>query len=484
MTEDYVLHSVNFHLISAILSAAFGSGFQHGYNTGVLNEIQNITMEWIRGCDKSSNDCEFSLVEVTFIWAWVVSIFCLGGFVGGLSVAAAAAGLGRKNSLLLNNVFVFLGGSMMALSKRVNEYAMLVGGRFLIGIASGIAAGVSPMYLSEISPSSIRGAVGTVYQLVITCSILVSQVLGVKYMLGSSDLWPCLLGLTVLPGLFQLASLPWCPESPSYLYLNKRDEDGAGRALKWLRNKTDVSSELEELRRESEEERGEVVTLRTIFANPTLRKPLTVAIMMMLAQQLTGINAIVFYSTDVFVDAGLSHERAQFATIGLGLANMMMTVFAIFIIEKTGRKALLLIGLAGMLVATIGLFLCLVYSPKNAGGGGGPPGEPGVIVSVFSVVSLITYIIFFALAPGPIPWFLVSELFNQNARPTATSIAVGVNWMANFLVSWAFQPVTTLIGPYVFIIFMATMVFFIFYVWMYVPETKDKSISEIMSQFR
>jgi len=201
----------------------------------------------------------------------------------------------------------------------------------------------------------------------------------------------------------------------------------------------------------------------------------------MLAQQLTGINAIIFYSTDVFVNAGLTHEYAQYATIGLGLANVFMTIVAIFAIEKAGRKTLLLLGLGGMLVATVGLFACL----KLTGGEDKAAKEvqETTLIAKLSVLSLIAYIVFFALGPGPIPWFLVSELFKQNARPVATAVAVGVNWMANFLISWAFQPITTLIGPYVFLIFMVTMAFFIFYTYYYVPETKDRTITEISQQF-
>ena len=199
----------------------------------------------------------------------------------------------------------------------------------------------------------------------------------------------------------------------------------------------------------------------------------------------TGINAIIFYSTDVFLDAGLTHENAQFATIGLGVANVVMTILAIFIIEKTGRKNLLLIGLVGMLLSTIGLFTCLLLSKKGDTASAHPPSpDNGTLVPVLSVLSLISYIVFFAIGPGPIPWFLVSELFSQNARPAATSVAVGVNWLANFVISWAFQPITSLIGPYVFVIFLITMFIFIIYTWTSVPETKDKTIAEISAQFQ
>jgi len=475
---------VTYSLVFTILAASFGSGFQHGYNTGVLNEIQNVTMEWIRDCKREGSQaaCEFTIVETTYIWAWIVSIFCLGGLVGGLSVGVAASAVGRKRALLGNNVFVFLGGSLMVCARPMAMYALLVFGRFFIGVAAGFAAGLTPMYLAEISPSSVRGAVGAVYQLVITCSILTSQVLGIRDLMGTADLWPTLLGLTMLPGLLQIASLSWCPESPSYLFIDRGDEHAAESALRWLRRSQDVGTEMEEMRNERDSQAKEMVSFRDLFYSPSLRRPLSVAIMMMLAQQLTGINAIIFYSTDVFVNAGLSHEEAQYATIGLGLANVAMTILAIFAIEKAGRKTLLLVGLVGMFLATVALVTCLLinqYSTKDHTGKQGGPS----LVAISSVVSLVMYIVFFAVGPGPIPWFLVSELFEQNARPVATAVAVGVNWLANFLISWAFQPITTVVGPYVFLIFLCTMAYFIAYTAHYVPETKDKSIAEITEQF-
>jgi SP family facilitated glucose transporter-like MFS transporter 1 len=270
---DGLADDVTVTLVFAILAGAFGSGFQHGYNTGVLNEIQNVTMEWIRQCGREgSQDCEFTMVETTYIWAWIVSIFCLGGLVGGLSVGVAASSVGRKKALLANNTFVFIGGSLMVCARAFGAYALLVGGRFVIGVAAGFAAGLTPMYLSEISPASVRGAVGTVYQLIITCSILTSQILGVKDLMGTSELWPTLLGLTMLPGLLQCATLPWCPESPCYLYIDREDEIGAIKALQWLRRREDVTRELEEMRVEKDSQAKDMISFRDLFKLPYLRR--------------------------------------------------------------------------------------------------------------------------------------------------------------------------------------------------------------------
>jgi SP family facilitated glucose transporter-like MFS transporter 1 len=150
---------------------------------------------------------------VSFIWACIVSAFCLGGMVGGLSVGTIAAS-GRKSGMLILNVLVFTGGFLMSTSKIFGHYSLLVAGRLLIGVAAGIAAGLTPIYLIEISPGRVRGAVGTVYQLILTSSILTSEILGLESLLGGERTWPWLLAITVIPGLVQMIFLPCCPESP------------------------------------------------------------------------------------------------------------------------------------------------------------------------------------------------------------------------------------------------------------------------------
>merc|ERR1712079_747582 len=173
--------------------------------------------------------------------------------------------------------------------------------------------------------------------------------------------------------------------------------------------------------------------------------------MMMLAQQLSGINCAIFHSTSIFRDAGLNDSQAQSATLGMGAMNVAMTVISLILIEKAGRKTLMLSGLSVMIICTTVLLICLKLASTGA---------------------------------GSIPWFFVTELFQQSARGMATAIAVGVNWTANFLVGLGFEPLKYAMGEYVFLIFIGLQVIFILYVWFKVPETKNKTIEEITAQFR
>merc|ERR550534_1722130 len=287
--------------------------------------------------------------------------------------------------------------------------------------------------------------------------------------------WPFLLGLTIIPGILQVISLPFCPESPKYLLLDKNDDNSATSALAWLRNvkPSEVKSEMDEMRAESETIKSlPKVTFKNMLMDPALRSPLIIAMMMMLAQQLSGINAAIFYSTKIFRQAGLDESQSQSATLGMGTMNVLMTFVSLALIEKAGRKTLMLIGLVAMfLMTTLLLASLLTFETVTA-------------MSYVAIVAVILFVVGFATGPGSIPWFFVTELFAQSGRPTATSIAVSVNWSANFLVGLGFEPIQMLCGPYVFLVFMVIQVFFIIYVFVAVPETKNRTIDEITAQFR
>lgn len=168
----------------------------------------------IAGTNKTAEIEHLTAGWANMAWAISVSIFCAGGMVGGALVGWMADKYGRKGSLLLNNIFVAIAVLLEVVAKPTGYYLLFIFGRFFIGVNSGLNAGLAPMYLAEISPMHLRGAVGTVYQLVITVSILVAQVLGMNSLMGTNELWPWLFALTAVPAIVQLITLPFCPESP------------------------------------------------------------------------------------------------------------------------------------------------------------------------------------------------------------------------------------------------------------------------------
>ncbi|KAJ2941791.1 hypothetical protein O0L34_g10598 [Tuta absoluta] len=466
---------MNLRLAFAVVSSACWSAFQHGYNTGVLNAPQSILKEWLhRQALSGTNQTMPADKEPTVITVFsvCVSVYCVGGMIGGCLTGLIADRFGRKGGLLLNNVLVFIAAGLEGSAKAANSAEMLIVGRLVIGVNSGLNAGLAPMYLAEISPVSLRGSIGTVYQLVITITILLSQVLGLSSILGTVDGWPYLLALTALPAAVQCLTLPLCPESPKFLLLNRGQELHAQRALNWLRGDVAVHGEMEEMHQEAEKNKvSKKVTLHELFGNRSLRQPLLIAMIVMVAQQLSGINAVIFYSTEIFKDAQLNESQAQYGTLGMGAMNVVMTIISLFLVERAGRKTLLLIGFSGMLVCTVGLCAALKFTSY-------------VWVSYVCIALVILFVVMFAVGPGSIPWFLVTELFNQNARPAASSVAVTINWTANFIVGLSFLPLTHYWGSNTFIAFAVLQLLFIAFIQMKVPETKNKTVEEITAMFR
>ncbi|XP_043288937.1 glucose transporter type 1 isoform X3 [Venturia canescens] len=463
---------LTFFLSYAILAAVLGM-LQFGYNTGVINAPQGNIENFMKDVYKDRYGEDLSDKAVQKLYSVAVSIFAIGGMVGGFSGGIIANRFGRKGGLLLNNVLGIVGACLMGCTKIAQSYEMLFFGRFVIGVNCGLNTSLVPMYISEIAPLNLRGGLGTVNQLAVTVGLLVSQVLGIEQILGTNDGWPVLLGLAICPAILQLVLLPICPESPRYLLITKQWEEEARKALRRLRASNQVEEDIEEMRAEERAQLAEsTISMTELICSPTLRAPLVIGVVMQLSQQLSGINAVFYYSTNLFKSAGLSEESAKFATIGIGAIMVCMTLISIPLMDRTGRRTLHLYGLGGMFIFSI--FITISFLIK----------EMIDWMSYLSVVSTLSFVVFFAVGPGSIPWMITAELFSQGPRPAAMSIAVLVNWMANFIVGIAFPSMMDCLDNYTFLPFSACLAFFWIFTYKKVPETKNKTFEEILALFR
>ncbi|XP_069459412.1 solute carrier family 2, facilitated glucose transporter member 4 isoform X2 [Ovis canadensis] len=356
-------------LVLAVFSAVLGS-LQFGYNIGVINAPQKVIEQsynetWL-GRQGPEGPSSIPPGTLTTLWALSVAIFSVGGMISSFLIGIISQWLGRKRAMLFNNALAVLGGTLMGLAKAAASYEMLILGRFFIGAYSGLTSGLVPMYLGEIAPTHLRGALGTLNQLAIVTGILIAQVLGLESMLGTATLWPLLLGITVLPALLQMVLLPLCPESPRYLYIIRNLEGPARKSLKRLTGWANVSEVLAELKEEKRKlERERPLSLLQLLGSHTHRQPLVIAIVLQLSQQLSGINAVFYYSTSIFESAGV--EKPAYATIGAGVVNTVFTLVSVFLVERAGRRTLHLLGLAGMcgcaILMTVALLLLDAMGP-------------------------------------------------------------------------------------------------------------------------
>uniref|UniRef100_A0A671TN01 Solute carrier family 2, facilitated glucose transporter member 5 n=1 Tax=Sparus aurata TaxID=8175 RepID=A0A671TN01_SPAAU len=417
-------------LALATLISAFGSSFQYGYNVAVVNSPSVFMKQFYNTTYMGRYGRPMEDSFLTLLWSFSVSMYPLGGFFGSLMVAPLVNKLGRKGTLLFNNIFSIVPAVMMGVSEIAKSYEIIIVARVIVGICAGLSSNVVPMYLGELSPKNLRGALGVVPQLFITVGILSAQVLGIRNILGNSTGWPLMLGLTGIPAVIELVLLPFFPESPRYMLIQKGDEKTAKKALQRLRGWENVEEELEEMRLEEQSERAEGrLSVLSLLSQRSLRWQLVSIIIMNMGQQLSGVNAIYYYADSIYATAGVKENDIQYVTVGTGAVNVFMTIAAV------GIPVL-------------------------------------VVVDHICGISL-----------GPIPYVVTTEMFRQSARPAAFMVAGSVHWLSNFTVGLIFPFLETGLGPYSFIIFSVICLVTLVYIWLVVPETKSKTFLEICQMF-
>ncbi|NXG96995.1 GTR5 protein, partial [Loxia leucoptera] len=450
------------------LVSAFGSSFQYGYNVSVINSPAPYMQDFYNRTYLDRTGLPMDRGFQTLLWSLTVSMFPLGGFFGSLLVWPMVNSCGRKGTLLINNLFSIAAAILMGTSELAKTFEVIILSRVVMGIFAGLASNVVPMFLGEMSPKNLRGAVGVVPQLFITIGILAAQILGLHSILGNARGWPVLLGLTGIPSLIQLLTLPFFPESPRFLLIQKGNEERARRALQRLRGWEDVDDEIQEMYQEdqSEKEEGQFSVL-SLFTFRGLRWQLISIIVMMAGQQLSGVNGVFYYADRIFQSAGVHSSSIQYVTVSIGAINVVMTLLAVFIVESLGRRILLLAGFvlcsASCAILTLALNLQTTVS----------------WMSYLSIVCVIAYIIGHAIGPSPIPPVMITEMFLQSSRPAAFMVGGSVHWLSNFTVGLVFLYMEAGLGPYSFLIFCAICIATMLYIFFIVPETKNKTFMEI-----
>ncbi|KAM3181139.1 hypothetical protein ACTXT7_014936 [Hymenolepis weldensis] len=411
----------------------------------------------------------------------VVAGFPIGGIFGALFGGSVSNKMGRKLSLFIFNIPMVVGSLLMMACQVAVSYEMVIIGRVLVGFACGAFTGIAPVYLAEIAPVRIRGMSGIMHQLAVVLAILLSQIFGLREVMGTATLWPYLLGLTIIPSVILLLCLWLCPDSPPYILLNSQNLEGAKSALRWFRgsNSEVIDAEIEDLLAEQEGYKdGELhkFSFKDLFRNKALRMALFVAVVAHLAQQFSGINAVsivrvaLFYSTALFETIGLESE-AVYATLGVGSMMVFITIVSIFLIERVGRRILFIGGLGVMLLSAIIITIALTLRTKASG------------LIFLAITFIYIFVGGFAIGTGSIPWFLVAEMFIQETRDPAVVITVIVNWVSQIVISLGYPPLLEYLNDYSFMPFIGLLAIFVALLYFYLPETKGLTPREVQDEF-
>lgn len=437
--------------VSAV--AALG-GLLFGYDTAVIAGVIGYLEQ------------KFELSPASVGWAASSAIW--GCVVGAMMAGYLSDRFGRKKVLIVTAVLFFV--SSLGAAVPVN-LAQFVVARFIGGVGIGAASMLSPLYISEIAPARSRGTLVSMYQLAIVIGINLIYFVNLK-IASYGDVawnvetgWRYMLASGVLPALLFLVLLLLVPESPRWLTKRKRYAE-AMDTLERVNGASEAAVVMTEIKAALTEETG---TVRELF-KPGLRRALIVGAVLALFSQITGINAIIYYAPEIFKGIGFAADSALLQTVLIGVINTLFTFVALWLIDRAGRKTLLLWGVAGMVVCLLGTGLCFYFNLTQ-----GP----------WLLLFILGYIACFASSLGPIPWVLIAEIFPTKTRGVAMSFCTVVLWVGVVAIT-QFTPVllNEIGGAFTFWVFMVNAIILFVFTWLKIPETSGKTLEEIERSWR
>lgn len=431
------------YTILATAVATLGS-FLYGFQTAVISGVLPYLSK------------HFSLT----VWeeGFVVSILLLGAIIGVIFAGTIADRFGRKRAILLP-AFLFFIGTMI--SSYVDGIAQFMIGRFITGFAVGLSSITVPLYLAEIAPAKSRGAFVSIHQLVVTVGVLVAYI--VNYYFSTTGAWRDMISAGLIPAAAQFFLVFFICDSPSWLHSHGFDSK-AIEALKKLRKEDGWQEQLDRMTK------LQPTSMKVgwgALLSPKLRHVVILGVVLNMFSQITGINSIIYYTPKIFAQTGYNNvSMAIFASIGIGVINVLASILSVYLLDKIGRKALLLFGIAGMAISLLVLSTTILlgssYTPQ------------------ISLISLIIYVGGFAVGLGPVSVVLISELYPLRIRGRAMGIATMSNWCFNYALSLVFLDLMTLFGAAgVFLLYAVLSIASGLFVHLFIPETKGKTLEEI-----
>lgn len=441
-------------LLHASAVATLG-GLLFGYDTAVIAG----TVEFLQR--------HFQLSDIEL--GWTVSSALIGCMPGAALAASMGDRLGRKGALVVAAVLFFVSAVWAALARGAGELALA---RIVGGVGIGAASMLTPVYISEIAPARLRGALTTLNQIALLIGMVAVYMVNAWLASLGDDAWKnayawrWMFGSGALPAAVFFLLLFGIPESPRWLMLKGRIDEARG-LLKKLNGGADVSKEMEDLQRSLQHKPG---GFRDCFL-PQFRRVFVIGATLAVLQQITGINIVMYYAPRIFTSAGLDTSSAIGHSVIIGLVMLVFTIPAMFLADRAGRRPLLLISAAGM---AVGLFaLAASYSGKAAAAGN--------VSGWLLLLWVLLYVAAFSVGIGPLVWTILGEIFPNRIRAHAAGICVLLLWLANFLVSQFFPYLLSQFGAKVFWGYGIICVFTVLFIAKYVQETKNRSLEDLES---
>ncbi|XP_030075214.1 solute carrier family 2, facilitated glucose transporter member 11 isoform X2 [Microcaecilia unicolor] len=447
-------------LIQLIFVLGIGGTFHHGFHIAVINAPSLYIKSFINDTWQKRYNSTMDEKTLTVLWSSVVSFYSVGGLLGSLMTEYLTGKYGKMKCQLWNNVLVLAAALLMGFCRMADSFEMILIGRLLYGFSAGFGLNIHMQYLGEIAPKRLRGLTNSTATIFATVGKLVGQILGLSEILGTKSWWPLLLAITSITALIQLVTLPCFPETPAYLLIQKEDTESCRKVMKQLWGNKDHQEELADLLKEKDLRKTKSqMTPLDLLRDRSLRW-----------QQYLMLTMIYFYSYDVFHTAGFSLEEIPYLTLGIGASETIATVLCWSLIERMGRKTLLLCGY-GLMAFSLGL-LTVTLSLKDYYSW----------IPYCSLGLIFLYILFFGSGTGA-SVAIISEIFTQSSRAAAFVFIGSFTWVGIYLIAMIFPFIVESMGQYCFLIFLSCIVSSWIVIFLFLPETKAKSSLEIMMEF-
>ncbi len=423
--------------------AALG-GFLFGFDTAVISGVET-SIQQLWSLDRAAH-------------GFTVASALLGTVIGSLIAGRPAEKYGRKRVLQAIGLLYLVTSLVTALTPAWLPFVCF---RFLGGIGVGASSVVGPMYISEISPAEKRGRLVALFQFNVVTGILLAFFSNYLLFGVSDEAWRWMLGVQAFPALFFFVMVFFVPESPRWLVKKGRDSE-AEKVLASIGEKN-VKLALENI---ASSVRSELGMAKESLFNGAYSKPIMYVVLLAMFNQLSGINAIMYYAPRIFEMTGLAKDTALLQAVSIGVTNMVFTLLAISIIDKFGRKNLLIVGSIGM-VLSLGLVAYTFYTGQYG----------GYMVMIY----LVAFIAFFAFSQGAVIWVFMSEIFPNKVRAQGQTLGSFTHWIMAAAISWTFPIVAESEngGYYSFLLFAGMMLLHGIFAWKILPETKGKSLENI-----
>ncbi|XP_060527765.1 facilitated trehalose transporter Tret1-like [Cylas formicarius] len=397
--------------------------------------------------------------------AWIGSLVTLGAFVGAIPAGPLANKFGRKSFLQVVIIPLFL--SWILIAYLYHHVWVVYLARFLAGLSGGAVSVAAPMYVAELAHVSIRGTLGTFFQVQITVGILIGYLMGGMI----TDIRTLSLSSSVLPVVFMLCFV-FIPESPVFLCSKDKMEE-ARQSLIWFRGEIyEIEDELAAIVDDLKESKKNQTKLSDLVRDKATVKALIIALGLMIFQQLSGVNAVLFYANNIFENSGSSLSPSG-SSILIGIVQVLATLGSTILIDRAGRKLLLVVSefVMTLSIASLGSYFYLSQFRNLSD------------YSFIPLVSVAVFIISFSIGIGPIPWMIMGELFTPDIKGPASSISASLNWFLAFTVTNQFANMTQWFGTGgTFLMFALVCAIGTAFISIMLPETKGKSLEEVRNE--